>query len=114
MKGSTATTAEAKQAAAAWSDAVLECRTLGHSWHQDYEHPENGTKEGRNYLVFFYCTRECGVTRVQRWTPRGLIAKTTLHYPRTEDGHQTYLSEVGAFDRDAKGALRLLTLVGAR
>lgn len=109
-KRGTASFTEAAKQAQVWATEVLQCRTLGHAWAQDHEHEHNGTREGRNYLVYFYCTRECGVTRVQRWTPRGLIVSSSLSYPRDADGRPTYLSEVGYIDKDARGALRLATL----
>jgi hypothetical protein len=110
MPSNYASYADAAKQAKAWSDAVLRCRTRGHSWEQDINHPENGTKEGRNFIVHFYCTRDCGVTKVQKWNARGLIVDSTMHYPKDSDGHHAYLSEIGYVDREAKGALRLATL----
>ena len=89
---------------------MLRCRTRGHSWEQDTNHPENGTKEGRNFVVHFYCTRDCGVSKVQKWTSKGLIVESHMRYPKDSDGHDSYLSTIGYVDKEARGALRIATL----
>lgn len=97
--------AATQRQAEVWSDAVLRCRTRGHSWEQT-----NSAREGRNYVVWFDCTRECGVRKTERWNNRGVILKSHLAYPKDTDGHASYLSEIGFIDREAKGALRLAAL----
>ncbi len=105
-----ATWNEAKVMAASWSEAVIKCRTRGHAWEQDVDHPENGTREGRNTVVHFYCSRGCEVTKKERWDARGLIVKKSMSYPKDSAGNQSYLSDAGYIDREAKGAIRLATL----
>lgn len=105
-----ATWDEAAAQAAVWSAEVLACRTRGHSWEQDTGHPDNGSREGRNYVVHFYCTRGCEVRKVQRWDPRGAVLRSSTSYPKDLDGNPTYLSALGRLDSDAKGALRIATL----
>lgn len=109
-KRGTATWAETKRLAATWSDAVIRCRTRGHAWDQDIDHPDNGGREGSNYVVHFVCRRDCGVQKVERWNSRGVIIKSNLRYPKDSEGNPTYLSEIGYIDREAKGAIRLATL----
>ena len=108
-----ATWDEAARQARSWSGEVLACRTRGHSWEQDTSHPENGSREGRNYIVHFYCTRGCEVHKVQRWDQRGAVLRTSTSYPKDAAGHQTYLSGLGRLDAEAKGALRIATLDSA-
>ena len=105
-----ATWAETRKLAATWSEPVLQCRTMGHAWKQNIDHPENGTKEGSNFIVHFLCTRGCEVSKVERWNARGLKVKVNMHYPSTTDGKPAYLSDIGYIDAEAKGAIRLATL----
>jgi hypothetical protein len=93
-------------AAQKWSDQVLQCRLQGHSWSQ------TGRAEHiirfHYWYVPFHCLRDCGVTKWEEWTERGLVVAKGMNYPRDEDGQPLYLLEgFGRVNTEGKGALRL-------
>ena len=96
---------EATQEAAHWDDVVLACRLRGHSWEQ-----YNSKKEGRQYEVYFECTRKCGCHKTERWDNRGRVLRKHMTYPKDGEGNPLYLSTIGRFDAEMRGALRMATL----
>lgn len=105
-----ATPEDAQEAAAEWTYAVLQCRTLGHAWQQSHAVHVARLKFWR---VHFTCTRGCGVTRIQEWSERGEIYASWINYP-VVNGRHTYLTNgIGRINGEAKGMLRISAVLRA-
>jgi hypothetical protein len=100
---------ELRAAANNWSDAVLVCRTLMHSWRQ--YHAELHKRVGRNasyWTVYYECTRGCGVQRHEEWDMRGLVVRKNMHYPTDDTGQPLYLLVgFGRVTGELRGVIRL-------
>lgn len=106
-----ATYTQVQTAAAGWADAVLQCRTLGHSWAQSNA---VHVRRLRYWQVTYACTRECGVIKYQEWSERGVPFASWMIYPKDEDGNELYLAEgIGRVAGETKGALRIESVMRA-
>jgi hypothetical protein len=88
-----------------WTEAVLLCRTLGHSWRQS-----NAVHVRRLHYwqVSYNCDRGCGCIKYQEWSERGVVYASWMIYPRDNEGRELYLTEgIGRVAGDIKGALRI-------
>lgn len=92
-------------AAKTWSDQVLKCRLLGHSWAQ---YRAEHMLHYHYWHVVFRCERGCGVERWEEWTERGMVTAKGMKYPRSERGESLYLLEgFGRVNAEGRGSLRL-------
>lgn len=92
---------DAQEAAADWSDQILECRTYGHKWR-----PATAayTKDRKAIATTQVCL--CMTERHSTLDARtGWVMAIHYEYP---DGY--VLKGLGRIDGDAKGALRLATV----
>lgn len=100
-----ATYNQASTAAKGWADAVLLCRTLGHSWRQSNA---VHVRRLRYWQVTYLCERGCGCQRYQEWNERGVPFASWMVYPKDDDGNDLYLARgIGRVVGETKGALRI-------
>jgi hypothetical protein len=97
-----ATPGEVEAVTSQWSNAVLECRDMGHHWQRsDVAH----VARDRYYRISDTCGR-CDVTRYREMSERGHIYATTYAYP------EGYLIEgLGRIAGDGKDVIRLASVL---